>query len=134
MVRQEGKGMTPEFQYPAIFNILDGQASETRDAPYGVVGRIYSGDGIEAVWVRKQDEAVDPEWFSQKMVDLILVLQGQLRVEFAASNLPDLTLQPGEVMVLPPDMQCRAYRWPRDAVQPTVFFAAYPNLKDRRHD
>ncbi|HLJ68928.1 MAG TPA: hypothetical protein VKX16_16365 [Chloroflexota bacterium] len=126
--------MTPPVHHPRVFDILDGQASDTRDTPYGVVGMVHSDEGIEAVWVRKQDEAVDPEWFSQQMVDLILLLQGQLRVEFVDPKLPDLTMQPGQVLVLPAGIECRAYRWPRDAVQPTIFFAAYPKSGDRRHE
>jgi uncharacterized protein YjlB len=90
------------------------------------VGTIHSGGGIEAVWVWKQDELVDSGWFSQVTVDLILVLQGSLRVEFAGPDIPDVTMRPGEILVLPPGMQCRAYRWPRDATQATIFLAAYP--------
>lgn len=117
--------MASEVQQPRIYNVLGREASQIRDTPYGAVGTIYSGGGIEAVWVWKQDEEVDPQWFSQGTVDLILVLQGQMRVEFAATELTEVTMQPGEVLVLPPDTACRAYRWPREATEATIFFAAY---------
>lgn len=61
-------------------------------------------------------------------MDLILVLQGALRFEFAGSE-PDRALEPGELLVLPAGNECRAYRWPRDASLPTVFVAAYPRRR-----
>ena len=39
-------------------------------------------------------------------------------------------LSVGDVLVLPPGLRCRAYRWPRDASQATVFVAAYPDGPD----
>ena len=78
------------------------------------------------MWVSKLDEKVDPGWFRQRTVDLILVIQGQLRVEFEASSEDDLTMGVGDLLVLPPNTGCRAYRWPRDAAQATLFLAVYP--------
>ena len=57
---------------------------------------------------------------------MILVVQGQLKVEFESPDQPDRVLGVGEALVLPPRMRCRAYRWPRDASQATIFVAAYP--------
>jgi quercetin dioxygenase-like cupin family protein len=108
------------------FNLLEAEALEISETPFGRVGRLHSGEGIEAVWVSKQDEAVDPDWFSQPMVDLIVVLQGQLKVEFEAMEEPDRALDPGDLLVLPADTRCRAYRWPRDQEGATVFLAVYP--------
>lgn len=67
---------------PRIFHILDGEALEIRPSPFGSVGKIFSGEGVEAVWVKKQGEDIDPDWFSQPMVDLILVVNGSLKVDF----------------------------------------------------
>ncbi|MGD8750912.1 MAG: hypothetical protein PVG14_05790 [Anaerolineales bacterium] len=64
------------------FNLLEAEALEVKETPSGRVGLLHSGEGIEAVWVSKQDEAVDPDWFSQPKVDLILVLQGSLTALF----------------------------------------------------
>jgi hypothetical protein len=90
------------------------------------VGEVYSGGGIELVWVSKLDEEIDPGWFSTDTVDLMLIVQGRLRVEFADEQLEDLTFEPGQLLVLPAHTRCRAYRWPREAKQPTIFVAFYP--------
>jgi hypothetical protein len=111
---------------PRICHILNKDALEVRDTPFGSVGKIFSGEGIEAVWVRKQNEDIDPDWFSQPTVDLILVVQGKLRVEFENPDLSPCVLEPGDLLVLPANTRCRAYRWPRDAREATVFVAVYP--------
>jgi hypothetical protein len=111
---------------PRVFRIGSREALDVRTSPTGEVGRLFTGDGLEAVWVRKEGEEVDPGWFRSPRVDLILVLEGLLRVEFDAPEVPARTLEPGELLVLPPDLGCRAYRWPRDARRPTVFVAVYP--------
>jgi hypothetical protein len=67
---------------PRIFNLLNDEALEISFSPYGSVGRLFTGEGLEAVWVKKDAEEVDPGWFEQPVVDLILVVQGQLKVEF----------------------------------------------------
>jgi len=66
---------------PRIFHILREDALEIHPSPFGSLGKIFSGEGVEAGWVRKQSEEIDPDWFSQPMVDLILVVQGKLMLE-----------------------------------------------------
>ena len=109
-----------------VFNVLRGEASQIRSTPFGDVGTMFSGQGIELVWVRKLGEPVDQNWFRADDVDLILVVQGQLRFEFESPVLPNRVLGVGEVIVLPPGERYRAYRWPRDASEATIFVAAYP--------
>lgn len=109
-----------------IGNVFRGDARGVRDTPYGRVGEVYSGEGLEVVWVSKQAEEIDPDWFVQETVDVIVVLRGRLRVEFRDPGTGARTLDPGDVMVLPPETKCRAYRWPRDAPDPTLFLAVYP--------
>jgi uncharacterized protein YjlB len=109
-----------------VFNVLRGEAEQVRSTPYGAVGTVFSGSGIELVWVSKQDEPIDQAWFSSQEIDLLLVLQGQLKFEFEAAERADLVLAAGDVIVLPAGERCRAYRWPRDASEATVFAAAYP--------
>jgi hypothetical protein len=122
-----GEGvMIDQGKKPTIFHLLRDEALEIRQTPFGSVGKIFSGEGVEAVWVKKQDEAIDPGWFSQPTVDLILVLQGSLRMEFENEDLPPRVLEPGELIVLPADTRCRAYRWPREAEEAAVFLAVYP--------
>jgi hypothetical protein len=109
-----------------IFYVLKGEALDVWRSPTGEVGRMFRGAGIEAVWVSKQDEAIDPEWFSQRSVDLIVVIRGQLCVEFAEEGRDRVVLDPGDLLVLPPNTRCRGYRWPRECREATVFLAVYP--------
>jgi len=109
-----------------VFNVLRGEASQVRSTPFGDVGTVFSGRGIEMVWVSKLAELIDENWFSSDEVDLILVVQGQLKFEFASPGQPDRVLNAGELLILPAGARCRAYRWPRDARQATVFVATYP--------
>jgi len=111
---------------PRVFRLLAGDALDTKHTPFGEVGTVFRGNGLEAVWVSKQNEEIDPGWFSQPVVDLIVVVRGQLRVEFADASLPPQALSPGDLLVLPANTRCRAYRWPRNASDPAVFFAVYP--------
>ena len=108
---------------PQVFTILHGQA---RPTPLGEAGTVFPGQGIEMVWVSKLAEPIDENWFSSEEVDLILVVQGQLKFEFESPSQPDRVLSTGEVLVLPAGERCRAYRWPRDSREATVFAAAYP--------
>ena len=122
--------MVSELTAPRHYRTLHGEALEFSSSPTGRVGRVFRGAGMEAVWVWKQDEAVDSEWFSQPMVDLILVAQGQLRVEFEQAIQEPRLLSPGDLLVLPPEERCRANRWPRDRREATVFFAVYPAAQE----
>jgi hypothetical protein len=111
---------------PEVFNVALGQAREVRSTPFGAVGTVFSGQGIEMVWVSKLAEPIDQSWFCPDRVDLILVVQGQLKFEFESPGQPDRVLSAGEVLVLPAGQRCRAYRWPRDRREATVFVAVYP--------
>lgn len=114
---------------PQVFNLLSDEALEITHTPYGSVGRMFTSEGIEAIWVKKEAEEIDPSWFSQPLVDLILVVQGALKVEFERADLSPCILSPGEMLVLPDNTRCRAYRWPRDAKEGTIFLAVYPVVK-----
>jgi hypothetical protein len=76
------------------YDVLRGEGRSARRTPYGAVHELYSGGGIELVSVTKDEDEVDPAWFSQETVDLILVLQGQLRFDFRGSD-ETFTLGPG---------------------------------------
>ncbi len=116
---------------PQIFNLLQGEALDISHSAYGSVGRLFTGEGLEAVWVKKEAEEIDPGWFVQSTVDLILVVQGQLKVEYERTDLASRILEPGEMLILPPGTRCRAYRWPREAKEGTIFLAVYPtNVND----
>ena len=113
---------------PRIFQIFSEDALEIHQSPFGSVGKLFSGEGIEAVWVKKQNEEIDPNWFFQPMVDLILVLKGRLKVEFERQDLFFCVLEPGNLLVLPPDTCCRAYHWPPESEEAAVFLAVYPKI------
>lgn len=111
-----------------VFNVLRGEASHVMPTPFGDVGTVFSSRSMELVWVSKHGEPVDESWFRMKAVDLIMVLQGQLKFEFESPDHDDRILGAGEVLVLPAAARCRAHRWPRDASQATIFMAAYPTI------
>lgn len=111
---------------PEVFNVALGQAREVRFTTFGDVGTVFSGQGIEMAWVSKLAEPIDQNWFSSDRVDLILVVQGQLKSGFESPGQPDRLLSAGEVLVLPAGQRCRAYRRPRDRREATAFVAAYP--------
>ena len=120
-------GLAPRDDTPLqVFNVLRGEASHVRSTPFGDVGTVFSGRSMELVWVSKQGEPVDDSWFRMKAVDLIMVLQGQLKFEFESPDNDDRILEAGDLLVLPAGARCRAYRWPRDASEATIFVAAYP--------
>ncbi len=108
---------------PLLLRTLRGEGLHVHTTPYGSVGTILDFGGTEVVWVCKDSEDIDPDWFRQSDTDVLCVVTGGLRVEFATSIVPAVTLAPGDVLVLPPDTACRAYRWPRDREQPTLFLA-----------
>jgi hypothetical protein len=72
------------------------------------VGTILDSDSTEEVWVCRQDEDIDPGWFSERDTDVLCVVAGELRVDFKAEPSTTLTLRRGDVLVLPPDTACRA--------------------------
>ena len=111
---------------PQVLNVLGEEALEITHSAFGSVGRLFTGEGVEVVWVKKEAEEIDPGWFSQPMVDLILVVQGMLKVEYERPDVSSRVLKPGEMLILPANMRCRAYRWPREAGEATVFVAIYP--------
>lgn len=45
---------------PRVFRVLDGDALQVRATPYGSVGTVFTGPGLEVVWVVKQAEDIDP--------------------------------------------------------------------------
>ena len=118
-----------------VFNVLRGEALEVNATLYGSVGQLFAGKGLEAVWISKENEQIDPGWFSQDGVDLILVVKGELRFEFGRADLPPRVLGEGDFLILPPNTRCRAYRWPRNRCEASVFVAVYPSgLRARGRD
>jgi len=103
---------------PQGFRTLHSEAMEIIHSSFGSVGKLFNGEGIETVWVKKESEEIDPDWFSQPMLDLILVVKGKLKFEFERVDLLPCVVEPGDMIVLPPGPKCRAYRWPRELKGP----------------
>jgi quercetin dioxygenase-like cupin family protein len=123
--------MTDAYQGPQVFRVLQRDAVDIRNSPTGEVGQVFHGEGLEAVWVAKQQEVIDTEWFSMPTVDVLIILQGQLRVEFEQTDQGPVVLGTGDLLILPPHTRCRAYRWPRGRQEATIFLAVYPLGDDR---
>jgi len=79
----------PDDTVLQVFNVLRGEAHQIRSTPFGDVGTVFYGRGMELVWVSKHGEPVDDSSFRMKAVDLIMVLQGQLKFEFESPGLDD---------------------------------------------
>jgi len=124
--RHSGAAASHDAVRVQVFNVLAGEAALVKKTPFGNVGTVLAGHRMEYVWVSKYGEHIDENWFSMKEVDLILVIQGKLKVEFDAPGQDERVLGVGEVLVLPAQARCRAYGWPRDAGEATIFIAAYP--------
>ena len=111
---------------PRVIRTLRRDGTRLRTGPTGEVGTVHQGSGFEVVGVRKHREAIDSEWFESPRVDLLMVIQGRLRVEFFEKHQPPRVLGVGDVLILPARAKCRAYRWPRTSRRATVFLAVYP--------
>lgn len=117
---------SPAASPAQIFRTLRREAVRWRRSATGEVGQLFRGDGIEMVCVVKQGEKIDPGWFSSARPDLIVVIDGQLCIEFDDPGRTSRVLRRGDVVVLPPRTRCRAYRWPRSSRGAAVFIAVYP--------
>lgn len=128
-----GATLTLRRSGPRVYRTARREGSRRHVSPTGEVGRLFRSNRFEVVWVYKRGEAVDPNWFSQSTTDVIAVVRGRLRVEFANARWRPRILKVGDVLVLPPRTKCRAYRWPRTARGATVFLAAYavPGSEER---
>ena len=57
------------------------EASSVEISPYGSVGVVHSGPDLEAWWVWKDDEDVEPVQAVVDREDLLYVIRGSLRLE-----------------------------------------------------
>lgn len=121
----------PRLPDARLVDLLDSGRPGERSTPYGSVWDVFSAHGLEAALVVKDAEEIDPGWFSQEVVDLLVLLRGRLRVEFDGGAPPPLTMKPGQLLVLEPGVRCRAYRWPRSSPRPAVFLAVSPRAPSR---
>jgi quercetin dioxygenase-like cupin family protein len=111
---------------PRVFRPVGEEAGRIDRTPFGSVGQMHVGDGVEAVWVSKQPHQVDPGWFVSDRVDVLVLVAGRMRVQFDSPDLPDEDLHVGDVLVLPAGQRCRVHPTTGDEGRPAVFVAVYP--------
>ena len=92
-------------------------------SPYGTVGVIHSGPDLEAWWIWKFDEEVEPTFAVMDKEDLLYVVRGSLRLELQGRETQELG--PGQTFVIPAGTPFRGYRWPREG-EPCLFLAVAP--------
>ena len=103
------------------FSVLRREADEVVESPYGSVGVLHRGSELNAWWIWKDRESLDPEWTVFSRDDFLHVVQGRLKLELR--DAPDVLLEAGDVVVIPAGTAFRGYRWPRDSDEPCLFLA-----------
>lgn len=99
------------------------EAAAVEISPYGSVGVVHSGSDLEAWWIWKDDEEVEPTLAVVDREDLLYIIKGSLRLELDGGE--SHVLQSGEAFVIPAGVPFRGYRWPRDG-DPCLFLAVAP--------
>jgi mannose-6-phosphate isomerase-like protein (cupin superfamily) len=101
-------------------NIGSRDALERHETPYGAVGVLHDGADLQAWWIWKDGEDIDPEWSELPSEDLLYVIEGTLRLELEGEAPRDLGA--GDCFIIPAGRRFRGYRWPRNG-QPCLFLA-----------
>jgi hypothetical protein len=86
---------------PEVFNVVLSQAREVRSTPFGAVGTVFSGQGIEMVWVSKlavrcgtmMVMSASPDWLSRYRDGHRDQVWHELRQLGRAVHEPDLAAQ-----------------------------------------
>ncbi len=81
-----------------VFHILNGEAAHLRGTPFGSIGELFSGSAIQAVWVCKHNEAVEPNGSEQPHGGPGSGPRGQLHFEFE-DPLAERTIAAGDLLV-----------------------------------
>jgi len=117
----------------AVFDVIDREAPEIRESPYGSVGVLHVGRDLKAWWIWKDREEIEPTWKIFSREDFLYVIQGQLKLEFRDEPERSVVLGRGESFVIPPGAAFRGYRFPCDSEEPCLFVAVSPaDQEDRR--
>ena len=107
-----------------------------RQTRYGSVEEVHAGADLEAWWILKEDEAIEPAPAVMDRDDLLYVAEGSLRLELEGRE--PFVLRAGELFVIPAGTPFRGYRWPRESGKRCRFLAVAParssftRLQDRR--
>lgn len=94
-----------------------------RKTPYGSVEKVHAGADLEAWWILKEDEEIEPGPAVLDRDDLLYVAEGSLRLELEGCE--PFVLHAGELFVIPAGTPFRGYRWPREG-GPCRFLAVAP--------
>ena len=105
------------------FDVGARQALSQQETPYGVVGALHTGEDLEAWWIWKDREEVEPTLSVVDRDDLLYVIRGTLRLEL--EDREPVVLEAGAFYVIPAGTLFRGYRWPRDGA-PCLFLAVTP--------
>ncbi len=117
----------------AVFDVLEREAPEVHDSPFGSVGVLHDGADLKAWWIWKDREEVEPSWKIFSREDFLYVIQGQLKLEFRDAPEGSVVLGPGDCFVIPPGEAFRGYRYPRDSQEACLFVAVSPAEQEERH-
>ncbi|HEU5215733.1 MAG TPA: cupin domain-containing protein [Gaiellaceae bacterium] len=106
-----------------IVDVGSREALSVAVTPYGATGVVHSGADLEAWWIWKDDEDVEPTSAVMDSEDLLYVISGSLRLELEGQE--SRVIRRGEAFVIPARTPFRGYRWPRDG-EPCLFLAVAP--------
>jgi mannose-6-phosphate isomerase-like protein (cupin superfamily) len=104
-------------------DLIAREALSVENTPYGAVGTLHAGESLQAWWVWKDDEEIEPTLSVLDRDDLLYVIRGSLRLELEGHE--PVILGAGEMTVIPAGTPFRGYRWPR-AGEPCQFLAVAP--------
>lgn len=79
------------------------------------------GNDLEAWWILKEDEEIEPTPAVMDRDDLLYVAEGSLRLELEGRE--PFVLHAGELFVIPAGTPFRGYRWPRESGERCRFLA-----------
>ena len=96
----------------------------TRQTLYGSVEKLHAGADLDAWWIVKEDEGIEPGPAVMNRDDLLYVTEGSLRLELEGRE--PFVLHAGELFVIPAGTPFRGYRWPRDVGGRCRFLAVAP--------
>ena len=107
-----------------VLDVIAREALALEETPYGAVGTVHAGSDLDAWWIWKDGEDVDPELSVCDREDLLYVVRGELRLELEGRE--PVVLEAGDVFVIPAGTPFRGYRWPREDDEPCLFLAVAP--------
>lgn len=106
-----------------VVDVAAREGSSVEASPFGSVGVVHAGPDLEAWWIWKDGEDVEPTPAVMDREDLLCVIEGSLRLESAGES---RVVRQGEVVVIPAGTPFRGCRWPRDGA-PCLFLAVAPS-------